>query len=98
VSIFTAIALCCFAFSTIVGWGLYGARCAEFLLGSKILLPFNIAYALVSILGATVDLGLIWGISDTFNGFMTVPNLIAVFLLTPELLKLIREHFSAENA
>ena len=98
VSIFTAIALCCFAFSTIVGWGLYGARCAEFLLGSKILLPFNIAYALVSILGATVDLGLIWGISDTFNGFMTVPNLIAVFLLTPELLKLIRKHFSAENA
>ena len=97
-SIFTAIALCCFAFSTIVGWGLYGARCAEFLLGSKILLPFNIAYALVSILGATVDLGLIWGISDTFNGFMTVPNLIAVFLLTPELLKLIREHFSVENA
>ena len=91
VSIFTAIAMCCFAFSTIVGWGLYGARCAEFLL------PFNIAYALVSIVGATVDLGLIWGISDTFNGFMTVPNLIAVFLLTPELLKLIREHFEKET-
>ena len=46
----------------------------------------------------TVDLGLIWGISDTFNGFMTVPNLIAVFLLTPEVLKLIREHFAAEKA
>jgi len=93
VSIFTAVAMCCFAFSTIIGWGLYGARCAEFLLGSKILLPFNIAYSLVAILGATVDLGLIWGISDTFNGFMTVPNLIAVFLLTPVLLKLIRQHF-----
>ena len=94
VSIFTAIALCCFAFSTIVGWGLYGARCAEFVFGSRILLPFNIAYALVSILGATVDLGLIWSISETFNGFMTVPNLIAVFLLTPEIVKMIREHFS----
>ena len=93
VSIFTAVAMCCFAFSTIIGWGLYGARCAEFLLGSKILLPFNIAYSLVAIVGATVDLGLIWGISDTFNGFMTVPNLIAVFLLTPVLLKLIRHHF-----
>ena len=93
VSIFTAVAMCCFALSTIIGWGLYGARCAEFLLGSKILLPFNIAYSLVAIVGATVDLGLIWGISDTFNGFMTVPNLIAVFLLTPVLLKLIREHF-----
>ena len=98
VSIFTAIAMCCFAFSTIIGWGLYGARCAEFLLGSKILLPFNIAYSLVSIVGATVDLGLIWGISDTFNGFMTVPNLIAVFLLTPVVLKLIKEHFAKENA
>ena len=97
VSIFTAIALCCFAFSTIVGWGLYGARCAEFLLGSKILLPFNVAYALVSIVGATVDLGLVWGISDTFNGFMTVPNLIAVFLLTPEVLKLVREYFNKEK-
>ena len=97
VSIFTAIAMCCFAFSTIIGWGLYGARCAEFLLGSKILLPFNIAYSLVAIVGATVDLGLIWSISDTFNGFMTVPNLIAVFLLTPVLLKLIKEHFEKEN-
>ena len=93
VSIFTAIALCSFAFSTIVGWGLYGARCAEFLLGSKILLPFNIAYSLVSIVGATVNLGLVWGISDTFNGFMTVPNLIAVFLLSPVVLKLAKEHF-----
>ena len=97
VSIFTAVAMCCFAFSTIVGWGLYGARCAEFLLGSKVLLPFNIAYALVSIVGATVDLGLIWGISDTFNGFMTVPNLIAVFLLTPEVLKLIQAYFEKEK-
>ena len=94
VSIFTAVAMCCFAFSTIVGWGLYGARCAEFLLGSKILLPFNIAYSLIAIVGATVDLGVIWGISDTFNGFMTVPNLIAVFLLAPVLLKLIRQHFA----
>ena len=98
VSIFTAIAMCCFAFSTIVGWGLYGARCAEFLLGTKILLPFNIAYALVSIVGATTDLGLIWGISDTFNGFMTVPNLIAIFLLTPVVLQLIKEHFAKEKA
>ena len=97
VSIFTAIAMCCFAFSTIVGWGLYGARCAEFLFGSKILLPFNIAYALVSIVGATVNLGLIWGISDTFNGFMTVPNLIAVFLMTPVVLKLVKEYFAKEN-
>ena len=98
VSIFTAVAMCCFAFSTIIGWGLYGARCAEFLFGSKIILAYNIAYSLIAIVGATVDLGLIWNISDTFNGFMTVPNLIAVFLLTPVVLKLIKEHFGTKTA
>ena len=97
VSIFTAVALCCFAFSTIIGWGLYGARCAEFIFGAKILGLFNVLYALVAIVGATVDLGLIWGISETFNGLMTVPNLIAVFLLAPVVLKLIKEHFEAEG-
>ena len=51
----------------------------------------------MSIVGATVDLGLIWSISDTFNGFMTVPNLIAVFLLAPVVLKLIKEHFTKEK-
>ena len=96
VSIFTAVAMCCFAFSTIIGWGLYGARCAEFLFGSRILKPFYVAYSLIAIVGATVDLGLIWSISETFNGFMTVPNLIAVFLLTPVVLKLIKEHFEKE--
>ena len=58
VSIFTAVAMCCFAFSTIIGWGLYGARCIEFLFSSKIIKPFMVAYSLVAILGATMDLGL----------------------------------------
>ena len=96
VSIFTAVAMCCFAFSTIIGWGLYGARCIEFLFGSKILKFYYIAYSLISIVGATVSLDLIWGISDTFNGFMVVPNLIAVFLLAPTVLKLLKEHFAAK--
>ena len=92
-SLFTAMALCCFAFSTIIGWGLYGARCAEFLFGSKIILPFNVAYALIAIVGATVNLGLVWDVSDTFNGFMIVPNLIAVFALAPNVFKMIKDHF-----
>ena len=92
VSIFTAVAMFCFAFSTILGWGLYGERCAEFLFGPKIRMPFRFVYSMVAILGATVDLGLIWGISDTFNGFMAVPNLIAVFLLCPVVLGLMKEH------
>ena len=97
VSIFTAVAMVCFAFSTIIGWGLYGSRCVEFVFGAKSTKIYTIAYALISIVGATVDLGLIWGISDTFNGFMTVPNLIAVFLLAPVVLKLTKEHFETEG-
>ena len=48
VSIFTAVAMCCFAFSTIIGWGLYGARCIEFLFSAKVIRPFMIAYSLVA--------------------------------------------------
>ena len=60
VSIFTAVAMCCFAFSTIIGWGLYGTRCIEFLFGSRVNKPFMLVYALVAIVGATMDLGLMW--------------------------------------
>ena len=59
VSVFTAVAMCCFAFSTIIGWGLYGTRCIEFLFGSRVNKPFMLVYALVAIVGATMDLGLI---------------------------------------
>ena len=94
VSIFTAIAMCCFAFSTILGWGLYGARCVEFLLSAAFIKPFMVIYALVSIPGATMDLGLLWSIADTFNGLMSIPNLIAVFLLSGTVIRLTREYFS----
>ena len=94
VSIFTAIAMCCFAFSTILGWGLYGARCTEFLFGTKTIKPFMVLYSLVAILGATVDLGLIWSIAETFNGLMAIPNLIALFLLSGTAVKLTKEYFN----
>lgn len=91
VTIFTALAMCCFAFSTIIGWGLYGARCLEYLASTKVLKPFMVAYSLVAILGATVDLGLLWSIAETFNGLMSIPNLIALFLLSGTLIRLIKE-------
>ncbi len=97
VSIFTAIALCCFAFSTIIGWGLYGARCIEFLCSSKVIKPFMVVYSLVAILGATVDLGLLWSIAETFNGLMSIPNLIALFLLSGTVVKLVNEYFKTEK-
>jgi AGCS family alanine or glycine:cation symporter len=95
VSIFTACAMCCFAFSTIIGWGLYGSRCVEFLFKSKAVRPFLVLYALVSIVGATIDLGLLWDIAETFNGLMAIPNLIALLLLSGVVVKLVKEHKDA---
>lgn len=98
VSIFTAVAMCCFAFSTIIGWGLYGTRCIEFLFGSRVNKPFMLVYALVAIVGATMDLGLMWSIAETFNGLMAIPNLIAVFLLSGVVVKMVKEYFAGEGA
>ena len=97
VSIFTALAMCCFAFSTILGWGLYGARCIEFLFSSKVTKPFMVVYSFVAILGATADLGLMWSIADTFNGLMAIPNLIALFLLSRKIVQLVRDYFSGNE-
>lgn len=93
VSIFTAIAMCCFAFSTILGWGLYGARAIEYLGSEKLIKPFMVLYSLVAIVGATMDLGLLWDIADTFNGLMAIPNLIALFLLSGTVVKLVKERW-----
>ena len=94
ITIFTAVAMCCFAFTTILGWGLYGARCSEYLFGEKVIKPFMVIYSLVAIIGATVKLDLLWSIAETFNGMMAIPNLIAVALLSPVVLKLTKEYFT----
>ena len=97
VSIFTAVAMCCFAFSTVIGWGLYGQRCIEFLLGPKATKPFMAAYSLVAVVGATMNLGLMWSIAETFNGLMVIPNLIAVFLLSNTVVQLLNDYFNGEG-
>lgn len=97
VSIFTAIALCCFAFSTIIGWGLYGSRCMEYLSSEKWVKPFMVVYALVAIVGATMDLGMLWSIAETFNGLMAIPNLIALFLLSGTVVKLVKDYFARQH-
>lgn len=92
-SIILAVGLLLFATSTILGWALYGTRCAEFLFGSKIIRPYEVIFCLVCIAGAVADLKLVWDISDTLNGLMAIPNLIAVLLLSPVVIKLTKEHF-----
>ena len=98
VTVLTAIAICIFAFTTALGWGLYGSRCTEFVFGRRAVRPFLALYALVSILGATVDLGAIWDVADTFNGLMAVPNLVALFLLSGKLIEIMRERRANGNA
>ena len=96
-SLFTAMALCCFAFSTIIGWGLYGSRFIAFLCHSdKVVRPFFVVYSFVAILGATMDLGLLWSIADTFNGLMSIPNLIALLLLSGTVVQLTKDFFAKE--
>ena len=92
VSPVAAIAMCCFAFSTVIGWALYGARCAEYLFSSKVIKPYMAVFAVVAFSGAVTDLGILWDLSDTFNGLMSIPNLIALFLLSGTVVKLIREY------
>ena len=93
-SIFGAVAIICFAFSTVLGWGLYGTRSVEFLLGTKAVKPYTVIFCLIAILGATIDLGLLWDIADTLNGLMAIPNLIAIALLSPIVLRLTKQYFA----
>ena len=82
-SLILAVGLLLFATSTILGWALYGTRCAEFLFGSKIIRPYQVLFCLVVIAGSVANLKLVWDISDTLNGLMAIPNLIGILLLSP---------------
>lgn len=88
VSIFIAAALCCFAFATVLGWGLYGARCAQFLFGGNVWRKFVILQSVAVIFGAVLNTGTVWLLCETFNGLMAIPNLIALAVLAPELRRL----------
>ena len=80
--------LCCFAFATILGWGLYGVRCAEFLFGHKAVALFPVIQGFVVFIAVFCDTRMVWMICDILNGLMTIPNLIALILLMPELVRL----------
>ena len=97
-SLIIAIGLALFAFSTILGWALYGSRCCEFVFGTKAIKPYYVVYIICTVLGATVDLGVIWDISDTLNGCMAIPNLIGIVALSGVVVKETREYFKGVDA
>ena len=85
VSIVIAAALCCFAIATVLGWGLYGARCAQYLFGDGVWKRFVFFQGGAVVLGAVLKTGTVWQLSETVNGLMAIPNLIALGFLAPTL-------------
>ena len=87
-----------FAFTTMLGWSYYGERCAEFLLGPKVITPFRVLWVIGIFVGTQMSLDLVWKMTDALNGLMAIPNLIALILLSPIVFKLTREYFDEEKA
>ena len=93
-SMMVAVGITLFALSTILSWSLYGSRCFEFLTGGKGVRAYQILFVIVVVIGATLKLDLVWNIADTLNGFMAVPNLVALLGLSPVVVKLTKAYFS----
>ena len=89
-----AVGITLFALSTILSWSLYGTRCFEFLMGGRGVKAYQCLFVAVVVIGAMLKLDLVWNIADTLNGFMAIPNLIALLGLSGVVVKLTKEHFS----
>lgn len=76
-----------FAFSTILGWAYYGERCVEYFAGKKGLIPYRVLYIAVAVIAPVVALDVVWDIADILNALMAIPNLSAVLLLSPVIVK-----------
>jgi len=87
-----AFALCCFAVATMLGWGLYGMRCVQFLLGENVRKIFAVLQGGSVIAGALLNTGTVWSLSELANGLMAIPNLIVLTLLCSEVVQLINEY------
>jgi len=93
-SLIVAVGISLFALSTLLSWSLYGVRCFEYLFGVKASLYYKIAFVIVVVIGATLKLSIVWDIADTLNGFMAIPNLIAVLCLSGVVIKATKDHFA----
>lgn len=96
-SLALAFALCCFALATILGWGLYGIRCAQYIFGENVWRKFVYLQILTVIISTVLKTGTVWMIAETVNGLMAIPNLIALGLLTPEVARLTKDYILESN-
>ncbi len=97
-SLFVAVALMLFAFSTVLGWALYGTRCTQYLFGSKSIRIYQVIFAIIIVVGCVSPIDVVWDVADTFNGLMAVPNFVAIFALSGVVAKLTKEHFEAVDS
>lgn len=96
-ALFVAIALALFAFSTVLGWSLYGTRCVQYLFGHRAVRVFQIIFILVVVIGCVSPLEFVWDVADTFNGLMAIPNFIGLFALSGVVAMETRSYFSNKN-
>ena len=92
VSTVLAVMVCCFAIATVIGWGLYGGRCAQFLFGNGCWRKFVIIQTITVIVSAVLETGTVWVLAEIVNGLMAVPNLITLLWLSPELIRLTKSY------
>ena len=91
------VGLMFFALTTILGWSFYGEKCAEFLLGVKAITPFRLVWVAVVVIGCVAgNRSIVWGVADTLNGLMAIPNLIALVLLSGTVYKLTKDYAFSE--
>lgn len=87
-----------FAYSTVLGWAYYGERCVEYCLGKKVVVPYRVLYIVVAAIAPVVALDLVWTIADILNALMAIPNLVAVLLLSPVIMKETRKYINNLDA
>ena len=89
--------LAIFAFTTVLGWSVYGEKCTEYLFGVKSVIVFRCAWIIAIPLGAMAQLDFVWLLADTLNALMAIPNLIALLLLSPVVFSLSKQYFSKSD-
>jgi AGCS family alanine or glycine:cation symporter len=86
-----------FAFSTILGWCYYGEKGLEYLLGVKSIVPYRVIYVAIAFLGTVLALDVVWDIADALNALMTIPNLIAMLLLSGVIVKETKKYLDGDH-
>ena len=88
------LGLVIFAFTTLLGWSYYGERCAEYIFGTGVIIPYRIVWVLAVMTGALIKLNFVWLLADVMNGFMAIPNLIALAVLSPIVFKVTKDYLN----